>query len=137
MFGSWDPCDSPTSYSGLEDGDYAFETRARDGAGNLDLTPATRAWTVGDITSPTSRAPARSLTAGTTLGTSTVPLRLRWSATDDRTSGSALRYDLEQRSGASTAWTRVLSNSSATDITRSLGAGTYQFRVRARDAAGN
>jgi hypothetical protein len=44
--GSWASCSTPVTYTGLAVGSHAFSTRATDGAGNTDATPATRTWTV-------------------------------------------------------------------------------------------
>ena len=44
-------CTSPASYMGLSDGMHNFQVRAKDGAGNVDPTPATYLWTV-DLTGP-------------------------------------------------------------------------------------
>jgi hypothetical protein len=43
QFGS---CESSKVYTELAQGDYAFEARAADAAGNPDPTPATRLWTI-------------------------------------------------------------------------------------------
>jgi hypothetical protein len=40
-------CESPRSYTGLSEGAHAFAVRARDAAGNVDGSPATRTWSVG------------------------------------------------------------------------------------------
>lgn len=42
-------CASPKSYSSLKNGKHTFRVRATDVAGNVDLTPATRIWTVDTI----------------------------------------------------------------------------------------
>jgi hypothetical protein len=42
----WGRCDSPKSYTQLAPGAHLFAVRAIDRAGNVDPTPATRAWTV-------------------------------------------------------------------------------------------
>jgi hypothetical protein len=44
--GSWTSCSSPKAYDDLSDGSHAFDVRARDAAGNVDPTPASRVWTV-------------------------------------------------------------------------------------------
>lgn len=44
--GGWGPCSSPAAYSGLLDGSHTFRVRAIDGAGNVDASPATWAWSV-------------------------------------------------------------------------------------------
>jgi parallel beta-helix repeat protein len=45
--GSWQTgCVSPRTYEALTNGDYVFNVRARDGAGNADASPATRSFKV-------------------------------------------------------------------------------------------
>jgi hypothetical protein len=44
--GSWVPCASSQTYSGLAIGRHSFSVRATDSAGNMDASPATRTWTV-------------------------------------------------------------------------------------------
>lgn len=39
-------CVSPKTYSGLALGSHTFSVRATDAAGNVDVTPATRTWTI-------------------------------------------------------------------------------------------
>ena len=43
------PCTSPNQLTGLADGAHTFVVRARDLAGNVDSTPASRAWTVEPV----------------------------------------------------------------------------------------
>ncbi|HVD41397.1 MAG TPA: right-handed parallel beta-helix repeat-containing protein [Solirubrobacterales bacterium] len=50
--GSFASCVSPKSYSGLAVGSHAFSVRAKDVAGNVDSTPASRSWTVEAETAP-------------------------------------------------------------------------------------
>ena len=42
----WKGCDSPAGYDGLASGGHTFEVRATDVAGNVDRSPAARAWSV-------------------------------------------------------------------------------------------
>src|SRR5439155_3911955 len=44
--GSYGACNSRKSYGPLGDGSYAFSVRAKDRAGNVDSSPATRSFTV-------------------------------------------------------------------------------------------
>lgn len=53
--GVQEPCGSPKFYGPLADGTYTFAVRARDVAGNIDQSPATRTWTV-DTVRPTVRS---------------------------------------------------------------------------------
>lgn len=50
--GSYAPCISPVSLSGLAEGPHTFVVRATDNAGNKELIPDSVAWTV-DLTLPT------------------------------------------------------------------------------------
>ncbi len=44
--GAWGPCSSPWTTPRLSDGAHTFYVRAKDAAGNVDLTPASRSFTV-------------------------------------------------------------------------------------------
>jgi hypothetical protein len=126
-------CASPKSYS-LADGAHTFEVKATDPDGNADATPASRGWTV-DATAPAVQPPAQAFTANSTLGASTVPVKLTWSATDAGTGVS--EYKLQQSTNGGSFATVPISTMSTT-TTRQLSAGnTYQFRVQARDQVGN
>ena len=48
----FEPCASPKSYTALLNGSHIFSVRAKDAAGNLDESPASRTWTV-DTLKPT------------------------------------------------------------------------------------
>jgi Big-like domain-containing protein/fibronectin type III domain protein len=55
-------CTSPKDYTGLADGSHAFEVRASDAAGNVDLTPSSRTWVV-NTSVPDTTPPTATLTA--------------------------------------------------------------------------
>jgi hypothetical protein len=44
--GSWEPCTSPETYSGLSAGWHSFSVRSTDAAGNTDATPAVQGWRI-------------------------------------------------------------------------------------------
>ena len=44
--GAWRSCSSPKTYNGLANGQHVFRVRARDGAGNVDRTPASWTWAI-------------------------------------------------------------------------------------------
>lgn len=52
--GTFAPCASPKSYSGLADGDYTFRVRATDSVGKTDQSPAARSFTVDTVAPKTT-----------------------------------------------------------------------------------
>jgi hypothetical protein len=64
--GSYQPCTSPTTYQGLAAADHQFAVRAIDAAGNVDPTPATRAWTVAPAPPPTGYCASAAVTGAWT-----------------------------------------------------------------------
>jgi hypothetical protein len=71
--GAFSACGSPQTYTGLADGTHTFAVRATDPAGNMDVTPATRTWTVDTsivtaIVSPTADARVESNSQNTNFG---------------------------------------------------------------------
>ncbi len=50
--GAYSACTSPQAYSGLADGSHAFSVRATDGVGNVETSPAARAFTVQTPVAP-------------------------------------------------------------------------------------
>ncbi|HET7397585.1 MAG TPA: Ig-like domain-containing protein [Intrasporangium sp.] len=72
---TWSACVSPITYDAQLDGDYTFNTRATDAAGNVGA-PATFSWRIGppDTTPPTltSQSPAPNATGVPTLNDVTV-----------------------------------------------------------------
>jgi subtilisin family serine protease len=89
----------------------------------------------GDTTAPTVTVPKQTVTLGSQLGTTTVPITVSWSATD--ASGVA-EYDIYSSTNGA-AWVReTLASTTSTSKAFSLTPGnTYQFTVAAKDTAGN
>lgn len=89
-----------------------------------------------DATPPVVKPPAQSLVTNSTLGTSTIPVNLSWSATDSE--GTVTRYEL-QRSADGGAYQNVnLPGATKASTVQSLSpAHNYRFRVRAADDNGN
>ncbi len=126
--GSWAACTSPKSYSGLTLGLHQFLARARDGAGNVDPTPAAWIWTVIPILPPPpgdTTAPETSIGSGPSGATTATGASFGFSASE---SGSTFACKLD--SGSWAACTSPKSYSG-------LALGAHQFSVRATDAAGN
>jgi hypothetical protein len=113
-------CASPQAYSDLADGAHTFQVWARDDAGNRDLSPATRTWSVDTV------APGTTITGGPAAG-STSPSQTA-SFTFTSTESGTLECQLD-----GTGWSVCESPRSYTG----LGEGAHTFAVRARDAAGN
>ena len=95
-----------------------------------------------DTTAPTAKAPTHKFTTLSTLATSTVPVKLTWSATDNPGGSGIASYQLQQSVSSINggAYTNVtLPSATATTISRSLapGTNTYRYRVAAKDNAGN
>jgi subtilisin family serine protease len=94
----------------------------------------------GDTTAPTAKAPTHKFTTLSTLGTTTVPVKLTWSATDNPGGSGIASYQLQQSINGGASYTNVtLPSATATTISPSLapGTNTYRYRVAAKDKAGN
>jgi beta-N-acetylhexosaminidase len=90
---------------------------------------------VADVSPPSVAAPRSMLYAPATLGSTTLPTRTAWSASDPC---SVSGYALERRVDAH-GWTgQALTSPTSTSIRQSLIVGsTYRFVVKATDGAGN
>jgi hypothetical protein len=64
--GAWTSCSSPASYTSLADGTHAFAVRAKDAAGNVDSSPASRSWTIKSGPANDMFANAAAVFTGTT-----------------------------------------------------------------------
>jgi hypothetical protein len=73
-----------------------------------------------------------------TLGTSTVPVALPWSGSDDVVGSGIVGYELERSINGGAYSTVSLPSATATSIPLHLAPNTtYRFRVRAKAGAGN
>ena len=92
----------------------------------------------GDTTAPTAKAPTHSFTTLSTLSTTTVPVKLTWSATDNPGGSGIASYQLQRSVNSGTYTNVTLPSATATTISPSLAPGTtYRYRVAAKDKAGN
>ncbi|MBL8916117.1 MAG: OmpA family protein [Archangium sp.] len=119
-------CNTPTTFTGLSDGQHTLEVRAVNGT-NTDSTPATRTWTI-DSTAP--MPPVVTTPAdGSTVYTRTP----RFSGTAEP--GSTVRVSVDDQevctaiTGTNGMWT--------CDSTTTLAAGDHRVSATATDAAGN
>jgi hypothetical protein len=117
--GTFAACAAAFATAALTDGSHTLEVRARDGAGNVDPTPATYTWVV-DATAPSTTIltnptnPSGDPTGDFTFGS------------DDPTATFECRVD-----------TAAFAACSATFATAALSDGSHTLEVRARDLAGN
>ena len=124
--GAWGACASPEAYSGLAVGSHAFSVKATDAAGNTDATPATRSWTVQDVTPPAdTTAPQTSVDSGPAATTTSTAADFSFSANEG---GSSFQCSLDSSSWSSCASPKAYS---------SVAVGSHAFSVRAIDVAGN
>jgi hypothetical protein len=137
--GAYKRCASPYTLPKISDGSHTFYVKAIDAAGN-ESAVVSRSFTV-DTKPPTITAPAQSFLVHTQISQSSLPVRVAWSGTDDRTAQSNLKFDLNKRtyqSGAWSAWSSVLANTSLRATVRYLPLGSQnQFEARSKDQAGN
>ena len=112
-------CPDPVTFASLTDGDHTLEVQATDAAGNVDLTPATQAWTV-DTTPPET-----SIVSGPTGPTNLTSATFAFSASEP---GVTYACSLD---GA------AFTSCPATATFAALAEGAHTLAVQATDAAGN
>ena len=118
--GAWGSCTSPKAYSSLANGTYRFNVRATVG-GVVDPTPATRDFVVDTV------APTATIDSGPTGTITTNSATFGFSSETGATFQCALDGPTPS-SYASCTSTRTYS---------SLSNGSYTFKVKATDTAGN
>jgi Bacterial TSP3 repeat len=126
--GSWSSCSGPQSYSSLSIGSHSFSVKATDGAGNVDASPATRAWTVeapAPPPPPDTTAPDTTISSGPTGTTTSTSASFDFASTE---SGSSFQCKLDSGSWSSCSGPKSYG---------SLALGNHTFSVKATDGAGN
>ena len=108
----------------IAQGSHTFSVFAIDAAGNADVTPATRTWTVDTM------VPETTITSGPSGTVNSSGATITFSGTDNGTAPGSLTFEGALDGAAFAAVTSPVTLSGLSD-----GAHTYQ--VRARDAAGN
>jgi hypothetical protein len=116
------PC--PLSYTGLSQGSHTFRVRAKDAAGNVDASPATRTFTVDTVPPPLPE-----VTSGPDGPTSERSPAFAFSAAD----AARVECRLDGPGGAVGTFGGCVSPA----VFDGLAPGDYVFLVRATDAAGN
>jgi Bacterial Ig-like domain len=111
-------CTSPRQYTGLAAGTHQFHVRAKDPAGNTDASPDSYSWTI-DTTAPE-----------TTIGDTPPATTTSTSATFTFSSEAGATFECALDTAAFAACTSPRQYTG-------LAVGSHEFRVRAKDAAGN
>jgi Regulator of chromosome condensation (RCC1) repeat len=130
-------CDPNVNYNGPDTNSASRSGSCTDEAGN-SASSANFNFKY-DATAPTAKAPTHTFTTLSTLATSTAPVKLTWSATDNPGGSGVASYQLQQSVNGGTYSNVTLPSATATTISRSLapGTNTYRYRVAAKDNAGN
>ncbi|QJR10957.1 hypothetical protein DSM104443_02027 [Usitatibacter rugosus] len=111
-------CTSPRVLSALSDGSHTFDVRAKDSAGNVDPTPASRTWTV-DTT-----APGTGITSFPPAASNSTSASFSFSASETAT----FQCKLDGASFAACTSPKSYSG---------LSQASHTFQVRATDSLGN
>jgi hypothetical protein len=123
---TYSACTSPKDYTNLSNGAHTFDVRAKDGAGNVDATPASRTFTV-DVPPPPqdTTAPETTIDSGPS---GTIKLNKATFSFSSSEANSTFECKLD-----SAAFSACSSPKKYTG----LATGSHTFQVRATDAAGN
>jgi hypothetical protein len=120
--GAFGPCTSPTGYADLSDGSHTFRVRARDAAGNLDLSEATHTWTIN------TTVPDTTITSGPSGLIKSASPSFGFTSNE---SGVTFECRLDESDGTTGSWDPCTSPKDYT-----LTDGSYTFMVRAKNSVG-
>lgn len=112
-------CTSPTTFTNVADGAHTFTVRAIDGAGNVDLTPAARSWTVD------AQGPETTIVDSPPAASPSTSAEFRFTSSE---SPELFECSVEGAAFASCTSPTTLAG---------LSDGPHAFAVRAVDAGGN
>jgi subtilisin-like proprotein convertase family protein len=132
--GAFAACISPKSYTNLKNGRHVFRVRAIDAAGNVDPTPAVRAWTVDTVKPSISGLEPR---ANSTIKdrTPTIKATVKDNLTD--LSKNHIKLFLDGKPVPRTKFSYNRSTDGLTYTSKKLTFGKHAVKIVARDAAGN
>ena len=123
---AYSACTSPKSYTNLANGSHTFYVRAKDGAGNVDATPASRTFTVDVPPPPQDTTPPETTIDSGPSGT--IKQNSATFAFSSTEAGSTFECKLD-----SAAFSACSSPKKYTGLVN----GTHSFQVRATDPARN
>ena len=121
----WSACPSPKSYSGLSVSIHQFWARAKDAAGNVDASPATRNWTIEAAPAPDTTPPQTSIVRGPATHTTATSASFGL-ASSEPNSSFVCNLDGE-------GWEACSSSTAYAE----LEVGAHEFSAQAIDATGN
>lgn len=127
-------CASPKSYTDLKNGRHVFRVRAIDAAGNVDSTPAVRAWTV-DATKPSISGLKPKPGSSTRDRTPTIKATVKDNLTN--LSKGHIKLFLDGKQVPKTKFSYNRSTDGLTHTSKKLTFGKHAVKIVARDAAGN
>jgi hypothetical protein len=117
-------CLSPKSFSSLAEGGHTFQVRARDAAGNVDQTPATRTWVIDTI------APVVTVSDLTVDATSPAGATVPFTATAADINPSRPAVTCTRTSGSTFAIGSTTVTCSATDAAGNTGSAKFTVVVK-------
>ncbi len=122
--GAWGACTSPRTYTELADGSHKFEVRAIDNAGNADAAPAVSEWVIDTV------PPAVGIDSGPSGLTNDSMPAFTFHAGEE---GAIVQCSIDKDTPSFGACTTTGSYTPESP----LADGSWTFRVRSTDQAGN